>query len=303
MKISERYNATHSLTTEHAESVEVSKAEIADSQSTPETQSAKTGQSSTSEATAKKAELAMSSQAQAASLQAKPNKSTEVRWEQDLYGGGYYPQLKKGDNNPVVLELQKGLNERRKLEGKPPIKEDGVYGKDTEFAVLEYQEDVRNKYNGNTDATGQYKFLDRPGVAGQSTWKSLGVIPRLGYGCKGDDVNSLQSGLNAYRESKGLPPIRVDGKYGPETEKAVKQYQKDKQLTVDGKAGVETMLSLKDDIAEPKKHETDHDVKDKETSHVVPSSEPQPAPLEHHPRPAITEDDSKQVQDLLRKFD
>ncbi len=59
---------------------------------------------------------------------------------------------------------------------------------------------------------------------------------------KGEDVRALQILLKGrgYNGNMGTP----DGKYGPNTEGAVKLYQKAKGLTVDGIAGEKTMTSL-----------------------------------------------------------
>lgn len=61
----------------------------------------------------------------------------------------------------------------------------------------------------------------------------------LSIGSKGQSVKALQVMLdeNGYA-------VEADGIYGPKTEAAVKAYQKDNGLKVDGLAGVETMGSL-----------------------------------------------------------
>lgn len=61
----------------------------------------------------------------------------------------------------------------------------------------------------------------------------------LRLGSKGDKVTNLQTRL----VEEGYD-IAVDGSFGPETEAAVKAYQKAKGLTVDGSAGNQTQTSL-----------------------------------------------------------
>jgi lysozyme len=56
----------------------------------------------------------------------------------------------------------------------------------------------------------------------------------LRKGDKGQEVKRLQSNLN----------ITADGDFGPKTEKAVKKYQTDKSLSVDGVVGSQTLRSL-----------------------------------------------------------
>lgn len=64
--------------------------------------------------------------------------------------------------------------------------------------------------------------------------------PVLSKGSQGEYVKKLQTLL----VSKGYNPNGVDGVFGPGCEKAVKQYQKDKGLTVDGIVGPKTWDSL-----------------------------------------------------------
>jgi len=56
----------------------------------------------------------------------------------------------------------------------------------------------------------------------------------LRKGDKGQEVKRLQSSLK----------IGADGKFGPKTEKAVKEYQKDNSLSIDGIVGSQTLCSL-----------------------------------------------------------
>lgn len=64
----------------------------------------------------------------------------------------------------------------------------------------------------------------------------------LKKGCKGEDVKALQILLIGRGYSCGK--YGADGDFGSGTEKAVKAYQKDKKLEVDGIAGKQTMSSL-----------------------------------------------------------
>ncbi|HHW02085.1 MAG TPA: peptidoglycan-binding protein [Thermoanaerobacterales bacterium] len=58
----------------------------------------------------------------------------------------------------------------------------------------------------------------------------------LRRGMRGDDVRELQSKL----QSLGYNVGPIDGIFGPLTEKAVKQFQKDNGLKVDGIVGPQT---------------------------------------------------------------
>ena len=69
----------------------------------------------------------------------------------------------------------------------------------------------------------------------------------LSMGTNGPDVRALQEGLNQ-RNDGIAPPIKVDGAFGPETDKAIREYQARQQLKVDGIVGPVDLL------AEAKKH-------------------------------------------------
>ncbi len=69
-----------------------------------------------------------------------------------------------------------------------------------------------------------------------------GVLVR---GSKGDEVQAMQQKLSdlGYLGKDGKPLV-ADGDFGPSTLEAVKQFQRDHQLTVDGKAGGATLGAL-----------------------------------------------------------
>ncbi|WP_312706633.1 peptidoglycan-binding domain-containing protein [Stenotrophomonas sp.] len=64
-------------------------------------------------------------------------------------------------------------------------------------------------------------------------------------GSKGDEVQAMQQKLSdlGYLGKDGKPLV-ADGDFGPGTLEAVKQFQRDHQLTVDGKAGGATLGAL-----------------------------------------------------------
>lgn len=66
------------------------------------------------------------------------------------------------------------------------------------------------------------------------------VIKRVTPTMTGEDVKTLQKMLNDY----GNYGLALDGRCGPATEKAIKSFQKAKGLTVDGKAGKNTITAL-----------------------------------------------------------
>ena len=71
-----------------------------------------------------------------------------------LKSGAYYPTLKQGSTGEYVLAWQKFLN----MSGYPCGLEDGIFGKNTRIAVINYQKD---------------HGLTADGIIGAKTWNSL----------------------------------------------------------------------------------------------------------------------------------
>lgn len=70
---------------------------------------------------------------------------------------------------------------------------------------------------------------------------SSGAARAVRTGDKGPDVSRLQTLLNG---AGALPPLRVDGSFGPGTEKAVRAFQEAHGLRPDGVAGSRTFRAL-----------------------------------------------------------
>ena len=119
--------------------------------------------------------------------------------------------LKKGVSGEPVKRLQKKLG----------VEADGKFGPGTEKALKAYQEKVGIAVDG---------------VAGPDTFARMGLheLILLRRGSKGETVKKLQQALG----------IDADGIFGGGTEKAVKAYQQEKGLAVDGLASPETLATL-----------------------------------------------------------
>jgi peptidoglycan hydrolase-like protein with peptidoglycan-binding domain len=67
----------------------------------------------------------------------------------------------------------------------------------------------------------------------------VAIARALRDGMTGEDVRALQQALlrNGYR-------VDIDGAFGPRTERAVMDYQRDHQMKVDGLAGPLTLAAL-----------------------------------------------------------
>ena len=131
-----------------------------------------------------------------------------------------HPTIKKGSKGAAVKLAQKRLVMRWYSPG--PI--DGLFGAKTEKAVKYYQGD---------------RLLTNDGIVGPKTWARLDP-PTVQQGDNGAAVTLAQQLLTDY----GYEPGPVDGIFGPKTKKAVKLFQTDFGLRVDGIVGPKSWAML-----------------------------------------------------------
>ncbi len=91
----------------------------------------------------------------------------------------------------------------------------------------------------------QGKGLTVDGIVGPQTWGALPADPNTPFLERGDNgpaVKALQQGLKKYNPVAGAAtdPGPVDGDFGPKTENAVRAYQGERGVEVDGIVGDET---------------------------------------------------------------
>lgn len=142
-----------------------------------------------------------------------------------------FPTVRQGNKNNFVTILQYLLNEYG-----ANLVVDGDFGGATLRAVTNFQR------NNNLTADG---------IVGRNTWnKLLNINPSnevLRRGTKSSAVLFLQRLLLSY-----LYPITdLDGIFGPETERAVRAFQQENGLTVDGVVGRNTWNSLFSSVGRP----------------------------------------------------
>ena len=121
------------------------------------------------------------------------------------------------------LELRQLSGEPvRRLQAKLSVQADGEFDPRTEKALKAWQ-----GKNG----------LAADGIAGPDTLMVMGLydLVLLQRGAQGDSVKKLQEKL----------AIGADGRFGPRTEKAVRDYQKKNGLVADGRAGPATLAHIK----------------------------------------------------------
>jgi N-acetylmuramoyl-L-alanine amidase len=137
--------------------------------------------------------------------------------------------LRSGNAGPAVRDLQERLTQCGYV-----VTLDGVFGLETLSAVREFQTQRRLRLDG---------------ICGPETWGALiessyTLGDRLLYThapmLRGDDVIDLQGRLNAL----GFDAGREDGILGPETETALRQFQREYGLEPDGVCGPATITAL-----------------------------------------------------------
>ena len=136
------------------------------------------------------------------------------------------PTLRRGARNRSVLYLQYLLM----TYGYDVNGADGIFGENTQNAVLDFQSN-----NG----------LNMDGIVGPATWAALTTpykqTPTLRRGARGVYVKYAQQKLT----TKLYPLGSADGVFGSATEQAVREFQAENDLTVDGIIGRNTWAKLK----------------------------------------------------------
>lgn len=136
------------------------------------------------------------------------------------------PTLRKGSKGADVRRLQRILVMIKDLE---PAGIDGAFGARTDLAVRNFQES---------------EGLAIDGIVGRATWAALPAdpnTPTVSRGDRGPVVSALQVALRKLH-GPGAPtdPGAVDGEFGRRTEAAVRAYQAERKLKVDGKVSDRT---------------------------------------------------------------
>ena len=147
-----------------------------------------------------------------------------------------YVHLERGDRGSAVTRLQSRLAALGYYSGSL----DGIYGSATQSAVRRFQSRNGIYATGEADVNTQTVLFGSGAIANNSSGSSIGYV-YLHYGSKGAAVTRLQQALKGegyYRTGY------VDGIYGDLTYAAVKEFQRDHGLAVDGIAGRKTQNAL-----------------------------------------------------------
>lgn len=146
--------------------------------------------------------------------------------------------LKVGSRGTEVVKLQTALKQQNYFTSKV----DGIYGPLTKQAVVKFQKDHRLQVDGIAGPQTLQALYRTSTTASKQTTLVLRV------GSRGQAVKDLQTqlkNLQYYHSS-------IDGIYGRLTENAVRAFQRDNGLTVDGIAGPQTFAALKNPVKSAK---------------------------------------------------
>lgn len=145
--------------------------------------------------------------------------------------------------NPKIEEVQVIL----KSEGYEPGNTDGRMGKETRDAIKAFQDSIGLKSTGYIDKTTLTQIEDSRRAKEILESKKDYVLKAKETREKGSSkaefrptVKEIQSAL----KNAGFDPGSFDGKIGPRTRQAIKDFQKSKGLVPDGVVGPKTWSSL-----------------------------------------------------------
>lgn len=160
-----------------------------------------------------------------------------------------YSVIILGDQDEYVLKLQKELYARGYLKTKPT----GYFGAETQRALARYQERNGLKADGKAGEDTlkkiygkNYEPLPSTRQVKEDPKQSSDSFESIRPGDTGSDVQDIQQKLKVlgyYTYSK------ITSYYGPETETAVRAFQKNNNLKADGVVGEKTYETIFDDTA------------------------------------------------------
>ena len=145
--------------------------------------------------------------------------------------------------NPKIEEVQVIL----KSEGYEPGNTDGRMGKETRDAIKAFQESMGLKSTGYIDKTTLTQLED------SRRTKEI-LESKKDYAAKSKGSRQKDAGKSEFRpttrdiqsslKNAGFDSGPIDGKMGPKTRQAIKDFQKSKGLVPDGVVGPKTWASL-----------------------------------------------------------
>ena len=147
-----------------------------------------------------------------------------------------YETLRIGDKSQAVRTMQTAL-----ISLGYQIEADGAFGKNTRAAVIAFQKDYNLKADGLAGNQTLSLLYSLTGIGGSTPTPTPqpANTQALGPGSSGEAVTQLQQMLLMLGYA-----VSTDGQYGLVTTNAVRQFQADYGLPVDGTAGEDTRMLL-----------------------------------------------------------
>lgn len=162
------------------------------------------------------------------------------------------PAGQQAMSTDLVRDVQRGLSSR----GYDVGPQDGVYGAGTEQALRKFQRDQHMNASGQVDA----QTLAALGViGGASAGSQRAYVPSPAYtptskrqgamathpstpkvALNQDQVRSVQQNL----ADRGFDPGKVDGSWGPRTQTALRDFQRDQNIQANGRPNPQTLAAL-----------------------------------------------------------
>jgi N-acetylmuramoyl-L-alanine amidase len=148
-------------------------------------------------------------------------------------------QARLGYRGPVVRDLRESLTAAGALAGGDGFESqaDEVFDEELDAAVRSFQQDRGLLVDG---IVGPWTFAALDAAKWRLGDRLLRHNP--GHLVRGDDVMELQERLFGL----GFHPGRIDGMFGPDTEGAVRAFQRGVGLVVDGEVGPATLRAFTD---------------------------------------------------------
>lgn len=142
--------------------------------------------------------------------------------------------------NPKIEEVQVIL----KSEGYEPGNTDGRMGKETRDAIKAFQESIGLKSTGYIDKTTLTQLEDsRRAKEILESKKDYALKARESKekaGANKAEFKPAGKDIQTALKNAGFDPGKIDGKMGPRTRQAIKDFQKSKGLVPDGVVGPKT---------------------------------------------------------------
>ena len=167
--------------------------------------------------------------------------------------------VRLGDRGEAVLRIQTMLNRiSRDYPAIPKVQPvDGIFGENTEQAVIKFQQIFSLTPDGIVGSATWYKLvflyvgvLDLAELVSEGQTFYANAIPLefsdvVAPGDTGEEVRVIQYLLSVVSEFySNVPPVAVDGVYGPATRQAVLAVQQMAGLPQDGVVGEQTWQAL-----------------------------------------------------------